>query len=121
MATIRELRKQASDLGVKNYSKMRKDELAAEVENAQRLQRRLDDLRNTPAPAPIQFVDADVQRIGNGSLGDAARFIGNLNAAHGRKGPSRKFRKMLRKAGFWQHAAVDVAKAAEYDRKVKAA
>jgi len=93
---IRELRKLASDLKVKNYSKMKKPELEAAVAAAQN--------QTLPVKGDSANVPNDMntlaKRLGAGSVEDTSSYLSLLD-----KGDARKVRKALRNAGFPQHAA----------------
>lgn len=110
---VRELRKLASKLNIKGYSRMRKAELEIAIAKAQ----------NEPIDMnQSRFTESDVQEIGKGSLANAAIYLTCLTAANGgKKGPARKFRKLLRKAGYKAHASVDVRRIDEYKREARQA
>ena len=108
--TTKQLRPIAIELGITGGSKMRKADLIKAIESKQKEREQEDAGR---------FSDDDVQQIGNGPLAHAAQFIIALNLRNeGRKGPSRKFRKELRRAGYPAHASVDIRKVSEYVNQI---
>ena len=108
---IRELRVEASQLGIKNYSKLNKADLEAAVSAAKGQSKPIFH-ETTSDNAPAIVTGGKAQKIGeiNGRLifvsqQDNAESIGVLLGSLD-KGDARKVRKMLVAAGFGKFAAV---------------
>ena len=102
---IRDLRKLASKLGVKNYSKMRKPDLQAAVDAAQNQQLPTKgDSCSVPASA--------INVLGRAVVGDEIDGEPAVNVlASMSKGDARRLRKALRAAGRTDLASLDIRQA----------
>jgi len=96
---IRELRAQASQLGIKNYSKLNKAELEAAVNAAANA------VQTETVPADSKKIGEVEGRLILVSQQDTAESIGLLLGAFDKSG-ARKIRKMLFKSGFSKFSAV---------------